>query len=126
MEADNEVDHEALVEQAEPVLEALRGAVEGAKTADQDDVGAHLRTALGEVQRLHAAESVRAPDLHDMLLSAVIAPSEEVPYFLNRASEYLDRIEARYSDSSRPHPVRSLSPSPERAVVVSANSLNAW
>ena len=80
-------------------LEALRGAVEGAKTAEQDDVDAHLRTALGEVQYLRAKDAVRAADLHDLLLSAVVAPPEEVPYFLNRASEDLDRVEARYSDS---------------------------
>lgn len=42
---------------------------------------------------LAAHEGVRTADLHELLTSAVVAPDEEVPYFLNQASDMLENLE---------------------------------
>lgn len=79
-------------------LEALRGAVEGAKSASRSDVPSHLTTAMGEAQYLYTMDDVHADDLLKSLRSAVSGREEEVPYFLNQAIDAIERIEQRHAE----------------------------
>lgn len=85
-------------------IEAVRDALAAAKDTDPPAREEHIKTALGEVLYLAAHEGVRTADLHELLTSAVVAPDEEVPYFLNRASDMLEKLEEDIQEKSESLP----------------------
>lgn len=74
-------------------VQTLREALEAAKDATPPGREEHIKTALGEVMFLAAREDLRAGELNEILTSAAAASEEEVPYFLNRASDKLEALE---------------------------------
>lgn len=85
-------------------VQTLREALEAAKDATPPEREEHVKTALGEVMYLAAREGLRTADLNELLTSAVVAPEEEVPYFLNRASDMLEDLEEDIPQQSESPP----------------------
>jgi len=81
-------------------IDHIREAVQAAKDANPEDRDNYIKAALGETQYLRARRDVYAVELQERLTDAVVAPNEEVPYFLNQALQEVKSIEERHSQSS--------------------------
>jgi hypothetical protein len=75
----------------------IREALQAAKDVAPDERDAHLKAALGEIAALRARQVMPVTDLQEQTVNALVAPSEETPYFVNRALDCLGDVETELS-----------------------------
>ena len=103
------VNQDAVTDGGRDQLDALVEALESARDADLGDRQS-LKLALGEAAQLHADGVAVAEEVQEQLRSALAAPPEHEPYFIDQALQLVG--EGQHNPSAEPGAVTETSEPP--------------